>query len=126
MGKYAESHFSVDRSWCPRNFLHTYHLGFPDVPDGGSPVEGERRGDAVAQARDSNTKIELVDVYSPLPEDLRAVLAELTPVDATSGAHIAAWLSGDAGRLPPFERCVDAALSVAGEARAFADKAESK
>merc|ERR1719353_1191788 len=32
--RYAESCLAVDRTWCPRNFLHTYHLGFQDVPDG--------------------------------------------------------------------------------------------
>merc|ERR1712025_833069 len=31
---YGEDRHRADREWCPRNFLHTYHLGFLDVPDG--------------------------------------------------------------------------------------------
>ena len=30
--RHAEDYFLSDCSWCPRNFLHTYHLGFVDVP----------------------------------------------------------------------------------------------
>ena len=31
--KHADSYFPTDCTWCPRNFLHTYHLGFLDVPE---------------------------------------------------------------------------------------------
>ena len=31
--RHAEDYFLTDCSWCPRNFLHTYHLGFLDVPE---------------------------------------------------------------------------------------------
>merc|ERR1712224_277856 len=31
--KYAKDNFSADCTWCPRNFLHTYHLHFLDVPE---------------------------------------------------------------------------------------------
>merc|ERR1712216_245316 len=30
---YSQSSFPADRMWCPRNFLHAYHLGFVDVPE---------------------------------------------------------------------------------------------
>merc|ERR1712061_596155 len=30
--KYAEDRHAKDIAWCPRNFLHTYRLGFQDVP----------------------------------------------------------------------------------------------
>ena len=32
--KYGTSHFAADCTWCPRNFLHAFHLGFLDVPEG--------------------------------------------------------------------------------------------
>ena len=31
--RHAEDYFLTDCSWCPRNFLHTYHLSFLDVPE---------------------------------------------------------------------------------------------
>merc|ERR1712157_652864 len=31
--QYAERRFHTDRAWCPRNFLHAYHLGLSDVPE---------------------------------------------------------------------------------------------
>merc|ERR1712048_1293971 len=30
--KYTSNRYLADRTWCPRNFLHTYPLGFLDVP----------------------------------------------------------------------------------------------
>merc|ERR1712217_373761 len=63
--KYAESRYADDQAWCPRNFLHTYHLGFDDVP--------KAQGDASGN--------QPVDILCPLPSDLRAVLGKLRPVD---------------------------------------------
>merc|ERR1712094_165481 len=100
---YAESRFAADRIWCPRNFLHTYHLGFLDVPvfaedngsgkaamqatvsDGGCTTEDEMRGNFTMQARSFTNERKPVDVYCPLPEDLCSALAELVPADEASG-----------------------------------------
>eukprot|EP00973_Karenia_brevis_P073035 10143251-Karenia_brevis.AAC.1 len=56
----------MDRNWCPRNFLHTYHLGFEDVPQHGG------------------SKQEAVCIISALPQDLRQALEILRPVDGRS------------------------------------------
>ena len=48
-----------------------------------------------------------------MPEDLRAVLSELAPADGASAAGLAAWLSGDAARLRPFERYAAATRTAA-------------
>ena len=98
--KYAESRFPADRTWCRRNFLHTFHLSLQDVP------EGSDLGSASCLQ-------ELVKVYCPLPEDLRGALAELDPMDETSGAQRDAWLSGDTARLCSFEQYAGRALALA-------------
>mmetsp|Transcript_10016 Transcript_10016/g.31379 ORF Transcript_10016/g.31379 Transcript_10016/m.31379 type:complete len:613 (-) Transcript_10016:39-1877(-) len=85
--KYGEERFAADRLWCPRNFLHTYSLGFHDIPEGpercmeGSPVK----------------------LNCPLPEDLHTALATLSPVDDVSVARCEEWLSRDTTRLRSFE-----------------------
>jgi len=84
--KYAEQQFPADRTWCPRNFLHTYHLGFDDVPS--SSEAGENK---------------TVDVYCPLPDDLRDVLSQLKPVDEVSAEGHNAWLSANPGDLRSFD-----------------------
>jgi len=88
--KYAEELFPSDRMWCPRNFLHTYHLGFEDVPKD----EVESSSSATANS---------VDIYCPLPQDLLDVLAGLTPADEESKAPLAALLTGKSGDMRSFE-----------------------
>eukprot|EP00971_Amphidinium_carterae_P173295 3435612-Amphidinium_carterae.1 len=41
--KYAEDKFPADRTWCTRNFLHTYSLSFSDVPADGEAASQERQ-----------------------------------------------------------------------------------
>merc|ERR1711971_421822 len=85
--KYAEDTYGEDHRWCLRNFLHTYHLGFNDVP--------HRGGDAVCHS-------DPVDILCPLPQDLCQVLASLRPVDERSRDPYQAWISGDSARLRTF------------------------
>jgi len=95
--KYAVEKQQADSQWCPRNFLHTFHLGFNDTPPrenlGGSATEGE-------PAALSGPP---VDLLCPLPADLRAVLAELQPADDASAAHHADWITGEAAKMRTFE-----------------------
>ncbi|CAE7266335.1 unnamed protein product [Symbiodinium natans] len=88
--KYAEDRLNDDKAWCPRNFLHTYRLAFRDVPN--------------EKDLDSSGYGPVRELISPLPSDLRAVLELLKPVDASSQPHYEDWLSGDGGRLRPFEQ----------------------
>jgi len=94
--KYGEATHFQDSMWCPRNFLHTYHLGFDEVP----PASG-----AAEEAP------EPVDILCPLPTDLRGVLAGLRPVDERSRPFFEDWCTGEAARLRAFEE-------YAGEPRA--------
>ena len=100
--------------WCPRNFLHAYHLGFLDVPatylgqedgsaclreqadisNGNSPAK-EVLDDAFSQTKVSSRQRHPVNIFSPLPEDLCASLSELAPMDEASGTQVTAWLSGE-------------------------------
>eukprot|EP00747_Dinoflagellata_sp_TGD_P124630 gnl/TRDRNA2_/TRDRNA2_174031_c3_seq4.p1 gnl/TRDRNA2_/TRDRNA2_174031_c3~~gnl/TRDRNA2_/TRDRNA2_174031_c3_seq4.p1 ORF type:complete len:233 (-),score=39.17 gnl/TRDRNA2_/TRDRNA2_174031_c3_seq4:95-793(-) len=82
--QYAENFFATDRRWCPRNFLHTYHLCFLDVPEG--------------------DELKPVHIYSPLPPDLRTAMADLHPLGEPSCAQLCAWLSSDCARLLSFEQ----------------------
>ena len=113
--KYAENCFHADRIWCPRNFLHAYHLGFLDVPaicymgqeagyacvgeqadiSNGTSLAKEVLDDAFSQTRFSSRQQHPVNIYSPLPEDLCASLSELVPMDEASGTQVTAWLSGE-------------------------------
>merc|ERR1712113_385072 len=93
--KYAESYFPTDRVWCPRHFLHSYHLRFLDVPkasdagetarlarlraqadfaNGTRPAERELLEHALVQASIARREQNPVNVYCQLPEDLRTVL----------------------------------------------------
>merc|ERR1712048_1514102 len=37
---YAKSRFeTIDKFWCPRNFLHAHHITFADVPESSSVDE---------------------------------------------------------------------------------------
>lgn len=91
--KYAEDYHDADQLWCPRNFLHTYRLSFDDVP--------AQDGQGVRQKSGEN-----VDVYCPLPPDLRESLATLKPEGDVARTHYDAWLSGDSKRLASFEEYV--------------------
>ena len=124
--KYGKSNFEADRLWCPRNFLHEYHLGFQDVFLGGTEPYKEARAtgalagvdvlddcrvaeeemccNALMQVPKSSSTRELVDVYCPLPEDLCTALAELAPTEKDSGAHLAAWLCSETAKLHCFEQ----------------------
>lgn len=86
--KYAAEYLAEDETWCPRNFLHTYHIGFDDVP------ANFGADDAISG--------EPVELFCPLPADMRAVLTALRPVDEASSGHFADWLSGDSSRLRLF------------------------
>lgn len=70
-GKYMpREQFVRDRQWCERNFLHRYRLGFQDT-----------NGNAHAST-------------AALPEDLRAALLHLVPVDGVSAAALQEWCDG--------------------------------
>eukprot|EP00747_Dinoflagellata_sp_TGD_P113740 gnl/TRDRNA2_/TRDRNA2_171782_c6_seq1.p1 gnl/TRDRNA2_/TRDRNA2_171782_c6~~gnl/TRDRNA2_/TRDRNA2_171782_c6_seq1.p1 ORF type:complete len:142 (+),score=14.91 gnl/TRDRNA2_/TRDRNA2_171782_c6_seq1:1-426(+) len=114
--KYAKSHFPADRIWCPRNFLHTYHLGFSDVPAGSDLGDEEGSADcgcADSEAVDRSSQRQLVDVYCPLPPDLCSVLAKLTPAQQAEGSPLSTWLSRDVARLRLFAHCNDFVLPAA-------------
>eukprot|EP00747_Dinoflagellata_sp_TGD_P099861 gnl/TRDRNA2_/TRDRNA2_167871_c8_seq2.p1 gnl/TRDRNA2_/TRDRNA2_167871_c8~~gnl/TRDRNA2_/TRDRNA2_167871_c8_seq2.p1 ORF type:complete len:404 (+),score=44.91 gnl/TRDRNA2_/TRDRNA2_167871_c8_seq2:153-1364(+) len=111
--KYAETRFAADRTWCPRNFLHTYHLGFQDVPeDGRLRAAGQHRTTRRAERKGEETPGTFADVSCPLPEDLRTALAELVPNDRESAARLAPWLSGNAVGLRSFEQYTRSPLSA--------------
>ena len=61
-----------------------------------SAKEEEGVGEATLQLSSPSEEREFVDVYCPLPVDLRTALAKLAPAEEASGAPLAAWLSGDA------------------------------
>eukprot|EP00747_Dinoflagellata_sp_TGD_P000325 gnl/TRDRNA2_/TRDRNA2_100423_c0_seq1.p1 gnl/TRDRNA2_/TRDRNA2_100423_c0~~gnl/TRDRNA2_/TRDRNA2_100423_c0_seq1.p1 ORF type:complete len:148 (+),score=15.23 gnl/TRDRNA2_/TRDRNA2_100423_c0_seq1:2-445(+) len=98
--------------WCPRHFLHTYHLGLKDVSEDERPskstdctnpkVQDASKGWSMATAiqgtGSSSNLCEHVQFYCPLPADLRAALARLAPIDEASGTNQAAWLGGDVSR----------------------------
>lgn len=90
--KYARKHFADDTKWCHRNFLHTYHLSFEDIP-----------AHAVAEDLTAEDTTSLVDVYCPIPEDLCRALARLKPVGKESEHLYKAWLSSDSEKLSPFK-----------------------
>ncbi|KAF4712202.1 hypothetical protein FOZ62_012408 [Perkinsus olseni] len=69
---------ATDRLWCPRTFLHSYRLCY------NQPID-------VVDEKDAT-----VDVYVPLPLDLRLALAKLTSV-SDDCAETARWLSGKKG-----------------------------
>jgi len=85
--KYAKDKYDEDEQWCPRNFLHTFHVGFDDVP----VREGE--GEATSSP---------VELLCPLPGDLLSVLSTLRPVDGASTEPYQDWLSGERSRLRLF------------------------
>ncbi|CAE8624875.1 unnamed protein product, partial [Polarella glacialis] len=67
-GKYTQpQQFLRDRTWCPRNFLHRYRLAFADR-------EGVAR-----------------EVVWPLPLDMKAVIAQLSPHNALSKEALSRW-----------------------------------
>merc|ERR1712224_532460 len=78
-----------------------------------SPADKQVPHNVVAPMRPSSNELRHMDVYCPLPMDLRAALEELAPaVDRASSAHLAAWLSGDAARLCSFEQYADSAKTT--------------
>eukprot|EP00434_Breviolum_minutum_P021653 symbB.v1.2.019111.t1/scaffold1544.1/size112707/2 len=91
--KYAEEHLATDKTWCPRNFLHTYRLAFRDVP---SEEELEEDGFGAVQ-----------ELVTPLPNDLQETLRSLEPIDETSRKHWEDWCAGDAAQLQPFEKYLE-------------------
>jgi len=95
--KYAEDRFASDRTWCPRNFLHTYRLSFADIPDGA--------GEATLDV----SSVHSVVLHCPLPNDLHHTLSLLQPADATSARYCAEWLSRDSSRMCSFEEYIEAA-----------------
>lgn len=60
--------FQRDLQWCPRNFLHRYRLAFKDLD--GIPREA----------------------IAPLPDDLRAALDRLQPLDPWSASVAEQWM----------------------------------
>jgi len=96
--KYADNFYAADRTWCPRNFLHTYRLGFDDVP----ALPGQK-GDSSGDGADNSG---LVELRTALPADLRATLAALQPVDDVSAGHHATWLTTDTSKMVPFDEYV--------------------
>lgn len=97
--KYGEDQFAADRMWCPRNFLHTYRVGFEDTPEG-----------------DDLTGKSLVELCCPLPKDLRESLGKLQPVDDASAKYTKEWLAGDRDQLRNFEAyTAEASVDDVGE-----------
>jgi len=66
-GKYGVERFQEDLRFCPRNFLHRFHLSWPD--EGGC-------------------------VEARLPQDLCDALGSLHPVDERSGRAVQETLHG--------------------------------
>lgn len=96
--KYAEERLASDRSWCPRNFLHTYRLAFRDVP---SDQELEEHGFGEVQ-----------ELVTPLPNDLTQTLQSLEPVDEISRKHWEDWCAGEVSHLQAFEKYLEAAQNA--------------
>jgi len=86
--KYGQEMYAADQTWCERNFLHTYHLGFNDTPD--EPAVSAQPGKPV-------------DMLCPLPKDLRQALSTLKPIDDKSAQPYEDWMSGEVSRLKLFE-----------------------
>lgn len=70
-----------DRSWCPRMFLHSYALGFPDLT-GLSVRRSGAEGSFIKLA--SPDTHEWHCVVTPLSKDLQEVVSQLEPLDAAS------------------------------------------
>merc|ERR1712187_406603 len=64
-------------------------------------------------------KSERVDIYCPLPKDLRDALAKLTPVDEVSARNVKLWLSGKPEDLKSFEEYAAMGLRAAGVTRSW-------
>eukprot|EP00927_Polykrikos_kofoidii_P004710 TRINITY_DN11866_c0_g1_i1.p1 TRINITY_DN11866_c0_g1~~TRINITY_DN11866_c0_g1_i1.p1 ORF type:complete len:586 (+),score=69.08 TRINITY_DN11866_c0_g1_i1:67-1824(+) len=121
--KYAEDMFPADRAWCPRNFLHTYHFGFNDVPaevaettEKGEARDSERAGSEGSPECGGRP----VNVFCPVPSDLRRVLACLEPADDMSAKTHAEWVAGDDACLRPFDEYTN---NVAGSEAATSTNA---
>lgn len=97
--KYAEDRVMADKTWCPRNFLHTYRLAFRDL------AEGTEEGQSDAG--------EIVELRSPLPEDLRGALVQLEPVDEVSRQPWNDWVSGKLEALRAFDDYIESGESPA-------------
>jgi len=93
--KYAPDTLEADRAWCPRNFLHTYRVGFADVPVlPGAPT--------AAADTDAAGVPKQLEVRCPLPADLRDALSILEPADAVAATVHSSWCGGDPESLRPF------------------------
>jgi len=90
---YTKEFLPADRTWCTRNFLHTYHTGFEDAPRHVA-LQGH------TLPRSDNPP---VSITCPLPQDLRHALGKLKPVDDESAEIFADWLSGENARLRNFD-----------------------
>jgi len=115
--KYADAHLVADRSWCPRNFLHTFLLGFEDVPKEGAVVEaasssgGSSSGSSGCSMGSTRNKgsnedcnsSRYVKLLCPLPPDLQSTLSQLKPIDDASAKHCSDWLSQKRDQLRSFE-----------------------
>jgi len=101
--KYADAHLVADRSWCPRNFLHTFLLGFDDVPEEGALVEAASSSSSSnGSSKDCNSS-RYVKLLCPLPPDLHSTLLQLKPIDDASAKHCSGWLSQKRDQLRTFD-----------------------
>jgi len=101
--KYADTHLIADRSWCPRNFLHTFLLGFEDVPEEGAVVEAASSGSSGKGSSKDCSSSRYKKLLCPLPPDLHSTLLQLKPIDDASAKHCSDWLSQDRDRLSSFD-----------------------
>jgi len=108
--KYADAHLIADRSWCPRNFLHTFLLGFEDVPEEGPDVEAASSSVGNRSSKDGNSS-RYVKLLCPLPPDLHDTLLQLKPIDDVSARHCSDWLSRNRDQLRSFNEYT-AAMTV--------------
>lgn len=76
---------TADRTWCPRLFLHTYALGFPDVSGDVPRIPSGWKTMAEEDLRivDSDQQ-EWHCVVVPFPRDLSRALSYLEPIDRES------------------------------------------
>eukprot|EP00747_Dinoflagellata_sp_TGD_P194178 gnl/TRDRNA2_/TRDRNA2_61299_c0_seq1.p1 gnl/TRDRNA2_/TRDRNA2_61299_c0~~gnl/TRDRNA2_/TRDRNA2_61299_c0_seq1.p1 ORF type:complete len:172 (+),score=31.85 gnl/TRDRNA2_/TRDRNA2_61299_c0_seq1:63-518(+) len=78
------------------------------------------------QTSAASFKLEPVDLYCPLPPDLRGALEVLTAKDTTSHNQLGAWLSGDATRLLSFHQYADESSAMALGTAGTEDGREAK
>ena len=90
-GKYSGTFtYRKDLQWCPRNFLHRYHIDFT------SPIENNHAGNMGCDEVEENQleKPNLISISAPLPDDLRPSLRKIAAKPCShrySGHALKVW-----------------------------------